>query len=122
MKCIYFVIFSLFFSCYEFDRNCNDFKTGVFQSTVTLNGETYVSKFTRTENLQIEVFKAKTDSSKVRWINDCEMVFKTINPKNRAEQKDVHLKILKTTKNSYTFEYGYVGSPIKQKGEAKRID
>jgi hypothetical protein len=50
------------------------------------------------------------------------MIFKTINPKNRAEQKDVHLKILTTTKDSYIFEYGYVGSSIKQKGEAKRIN
>ena len=52
----------------------------------------------------------------MRWINDCEMVFKTIRPKNRAEKKDVHLKILTTTKDSYKFEYGYVGDTNKQKG------
>lgn len=94
----------------------------MFQSTVTIEGTAYVSKFIRSENLQIEHFDSKTDSASVRWINDCEMVFKTINPKNRAKQKDVHLKILTTSEDGYTFEYGYVGSPIKQKGNAKRVD
>jgi hypothetical protein len=50
------------------------------------------------------------------------MVFKTIHPKNRAEQKDIHLKILTTTKEGYKFEYGYVGDTNKQIGYAKRIN
>ena len=58
----------------------------------------------------------------MRLLNDCEMVFKTINQKNRAEQKDIHLKIITTTKNTYKFEYGYVGDINKQKGEAKRVN
>ena len=64
------------------------------------------------------MYEGKIDSSQVRWINDCEVVFKTINPKNRAEKKDIHLKILSTTDSSYTFEYSYVGETIKQKGVA----
>jgi hypothetical protein len=52
----------------------------------------------------------------------CEMIFKTIHPKNLAEQKDIHLKILTTTQNSYKFEYGYVGDTNKQLGSATRID
>ena len=122
MKSIYVLIFIFCCSCFQVERNCQDFKTGAFQSTVTIDGATYVSEFTRFQNLQVERFNAKTDSASVRWINDCEMVFKTLNPKNRAEQKDVHLKILTTSENGYTFEYGYVGSPIKQKGNAKRMD
>lgn len=122
MKYLYFLCFLCFSSCYQIERNCQDFKTGTFQSTISIDGTTYTSEFTRTEKLQIERFNTKTDSTSVRWINDCEMIFKTINPKNRAEQKDVHLKILTTTKDTYRFEYGYVGSSIKQKGEAKRID
>ncbi|CAI8421880.1 DNA topoisomerase IV [Flavobacteriaceae bacterium] len=122
MKYLYFLCFLCFSSCYQIERNCQDFKTGTFQSTISIDGTTYTSEFTRTEKLQIERFNTKTDSASVRWINDCEMIFKTINPKNRAEQKDVHLKILTTTKDTYRFEYGYVGSSIKQKGEAKRID
>jgi hypothetical protein len=75
----------------------------------------------RTEELQIETFEGKTDSSTVRWINDCEVVFKTINPKSNTELKDIHLKILETTKNSYSFEYNYVGESLKQKGNAIKI-
>ena len=80
---------------------------------------TYTSSFERTKDLQIETFEGKTDSSSVRWINDCEVVFKTINPKSMAEQRDIHLKILETTDTTYTFEYSYVGEAIKQRGTAK---
>ena len=108
-------------SCYEVERNCNDFKTGAFESTISIDGVDYTSTFSRSSDLQVETFNGAIDSTNVRWINDCEMVFKTINPKNRAEQKDIHLKILTTTKDSYKFEYGYVGDTNKQQGEAKRL-
>ncbi len=111
-----------FFSCYQTERNCKNYKTGRFISESVLNGETYQSKFTRTERLQVEVYKNHVDSSEVRWINDCEVIFKTINPKNMAEKKDVHLKILTTTDSSYTFEYSYVGEIKKAKGTAYKID
>ena len=81
----------------------------------------YKSEFVRTEDLQIETYNNKIDSSQVRWINDCEVVFKTINPKSMAEQKDIHLKILVTTDSTYTFEYSYVGEKTKQKGIATKI-
>jgi len=122
MKYFYFLIFICTSSCYQIERNCQNYKTGTFQSTISIDGKSYTSEFTRTETLQIERFNTKIDSASVRWINDCEMIFKTINPKNRAEQKDVHLKILTTTNNTYTFEFGYVGSPVKQKGVAKRVN
>jgi hypothetical protein len=108
----------LFTNCYQVERNCIDFKTGTFESAITIDSITYTSKFIRTNDLQIETFENKTDSTTVRWINDCEVVFKTINPKNMAERKDIHLKILTTTDSSYTFEYSYVGEAIKQKGIA----
>lgn len=110
-----------FFNCYNVERNCTDYKTGTFKSTITINDIDYISVFTRTNKLQIETFENKTDSATVRWINDCEMIFKTINPKNMAQQKDVHLKILTTTDSSYTFEYSYVGKTNKQKGIAVKI-
>ena len=103
------LIFLIITSCYQVERNCTNFKTGTFKSTITINDAQYISSFTRTTTLQIEVFEGKIDSSNVRWINDCEVVFKTINPKNMAERKDIHLKILTTTDSSYTFEYSYVG-------------
>jgi hypothetical protein len=123
MRYLYTILFILFLmSCYNVERNCTDFKTGAFKSTITIDSISYVSYFTRTHNLQIETFENKTDSSNVRWINDCEMVFKTINPKNMAERKDIHLKILSTTDSSYTFEYSYVGEASKQKGLAFKME
>lgn len=108
-------------ACYQIERNCSDFKEGIFKSTITIEGKDYVSTFTRNQTLQIETFAGKTDSASVRWINDCEVIFKTINPKSRAEMKDIHLKILTTTDSSYVFEYSYLGESIKQKGEAVKL-
>ena len=116
------LVLSLFVSCYTIERNCTDFKTGTYKSEITINGVLYTSKFSRDSEIQIETFKGVIDSSSVRWINDCEMVFKTINPKNRAEKKDIHLKILTTSKDSYSFEYGYIGDTNKRQGEATRIN
>ena len=114
-------LFLLFTSCYQVERNCNDYKTGTFKSTITIDSIDYASTFKRFDTLQIETFENKTDSASVRWINNCEMIFRTINPKNMAERKDVHLKILTTTDSSYTFEYSYVGKTNKQKGIAVKI-
>jgi hypothetical protein len=100
------------------EQNCSDFKTGTYKSVIIIDSVLYTSNFTRTTKIQIEEFDGKIDSSSVRWINDCEMIFKTINPKNLNEKKDIHLKILTTTTNSYKFEYGYVGDTNKRLGEA----
>ena len=108
-------------SCYDSERKCADYKTGSYYSETVIDDIMYTSKFTRSDTLQIETYKDHVDSTKVRWINDCEVIFKTINPKNMAERKDIHLKILTTTDTSYTFEYSYVGKVIKQKGTAYRL-
>jgi len=118
-KLCYLLICLTFLSCFDtIKRECTDFKTGQFYSEITIGDNTYKSSFSRTESLQIETYEGKIDSSEVRWINDCEVVFRTINPKSMAERKDVHLKILKTTDSSYTFEYSYVGETNKQNGIA----
>ena len=113
---IFGIIF--FVSCFDVEQNCIDFKTGTYKSEIIIDSVLYTSNFTRTTKIQIEEFDGKIDSSSVRWINDCEMIFKTINPKNLNEKKDIHLKILTTTTNSYKFEYGYVGDTNKRLGEA----
>jgi len=118
MKKLILICLLSFFSCYNSERNCKDFKTGYYYSEVTIDGRLYKSTFSRTEILQIETYDGKKDSSEVRWINDCEVIYKTINPKNMAERKDIHLKILTTTDSSYTYEYSYVGETKKQKGIA----
>ena len=104
--------------CYQTERHCENYKTGDFYSEVDINGRIYKSTFSRNMTLQVESFEGKLDSSQVRWINDCEIIFKTMSPKNMAERKDIHLKILTTTDSSYTFEYSYVGENIKQRGIA----
>jgi hypothetical protein len=121
MRILSFLLLFLLLSCYESERNCKDFKTGAFYSEVTINGDVFKSTFKRNKTLQVESYNNKIDSSKLRWINDCEVIFKTINPKSMAEEKDIHLKILTTTDSSYTYEYSYVGETKKQKGVAFKI-
>lgn len=120
-KVICFLVISICVSCYNVERNCNIYKVGEFKSEINIDNIRYISKFTRGETLQVENYNGKIDSSEVRWINDCEVIFKTINPKNMEERKDVHLKILTTTDSSYTFEYSYVGSVEKENGVAYKI-
>ncbi len=74
--------------------------------------------FERNGDLEIDYFGGKIDSSSVRWINDCEYIMKKMHPKNKAEEKSVHVKILTTTGNSYTFEYNIVGDNNKSRGTA----
>lgn len=108
-------------SCYNAERNCQDFRTGTYQFETYLNGELVSSKFIRNDSIEIEKFQGKIDTSSVRWINDCEYILKNLNPENRAEKKTIHIKILTTSKNGYTFEYGQVGDPKKAKGEVTRV-
>lgn len=121
MKIITLILLCFCFSCYQAERQCSDYKTGTFESTINIADVDYVSTFTRNDTLQVETFEGQTDSTTVRWINDCEVVFKTINPKRMVDKKDIHLKILSTTDSTYTFEYSYVGDPNKQKGIARKI-
>lgn len=118
---LFIVMFSIY-SCYQSERDCAAFKTGTFIGEIKINGKIYTSNFVRTNTIQIETYNGETDSSEVRWINDCEVIFKTIHPKNRIEKKDVHLKILTTTDSSYTYEYSYVGESKKQKGLAIKLE
>ncbi|WP_445957741.1 DNA topoisomerase IV [Yeosuana sp.] len=120
-KLLLLLMCSTLLNCYQTQRHCNDFNTGHFYSEVYINEVLYKSEFTRTNKTQVEIYNGKIDSSLVRWINDCEVVFKTIHPKNMADQKDIHLKILTTTDSSYTYEYSYVGDTKKQKGIAYKI-
>lgn len=95
----------LFSSCQDIERKCVDYKTGFFEFTFKTDGVEKTAKFIRTETLNIDLFEGKIDSASIRWINDCEFIQKKINPKNMAEQRAVHFKIISTTKDSYTFQY-----------------
>lgn len=119
----YIFVFGLFIfllgSCMEpVERNCATHKNGTYTFTMVLDNDSVSTTFTRKDNLEIDRFNGKVDSSSVRWINDCEYVLKNLNPKNREEEKAIHIKILSTTDSSYTFEFGAVGETNKLRGTA----
>ncbi len=109
-------------ACYQQERNCEKFKVGTFEFQTLLNGELATTTFVRNDSIEIDYFQQKSDTSSIRWINNCECVLKNLNPKNRSEEKPLHMKILTTDDNSYTFEYGLVGASKKEKGTAKKIN
>jgi len=109
-------------ACYKQERNCQKFKVGTFEFQTLLNGELATTTFMRNDSIEIDYFLQKSDTSSIRWVNNCECILKNLNPKNRSEEKPLHMKILTTNKNSYTFEYGLVGNSKKEKGTAKKID
>lgn len=111
-----------FSSCYQPERNCSDFKTGTFEFESYLDGELVKSRFVRNDSIEIDYFRGKTDTSSVRWINNCEYIISNLHPKNRAEEKPIHIKILTTKGNSYTFEYGLVGETNKQRGTVVKVE
>lgn len=124
MKQLFFILLTatLLTSCYNAERNCTDFKTGKFRSEIEIDGQKKVTEFTRTEAYEIGTYDGKVDTASVRWINDCEYVLQTVNPKNSLELKGVHMKILTTSQNSYTFEFSLVGDTQKQKGTVTKLD
>lgn len=121
-KILFFLFIFILMSCNNHERNCSDFKTGKFEFVQVVNGKKEVSIFIRTDKIQIETYKKKTDSATVRWVNDCEFILQKLHPKNRKEQRAISIKILFTEKNSYTFEYSFVGSNEKQRGKVTKLD
>lgn len=109
-------------SCYNAERNCTDFKTGTFKFETLVGTELLSTTFIRNDSIEIDYFRGKSDTSSIRWINDCEYIVKKINPRNSAEEKAIHMKILTTSTNEYLFEYNIVGNSKKQRGSAVRIN
>ena len=123
MKKLLVVIFAILFfqSCFEANRNCVDFKNGNFIFNYTINGEEKEGRFTRNDTLNIDYFEGQIDSASVRWINDCEYIMVKLHPKTKQEERAIHMKIISTTDDSYTFEYNFVGNSLKQRGTAKKV-
>ena len=120
-KIIVLPLVILLLSCYDAERNCKDYKTGKFKFEYEVDGINKTTFFERNDSIEIETFEGKTDTASIRWVNDCEYVLLKLHPKNMAEEKAIGMKILTTTKNSYTFEFGMVGSDSKQKGTVTKI-
>lgn len=117
------LLFFIFLSCQQPERDCKDYQNGSFTFDYVIDSVAKTGKFIRQGDLSIEYYDGKVDSSSVRWINDCEYVVKKLNPKSMGEEKPVHIKILSTTDNSYTFEFSLVGNTkTKSKGTAVKTN
>ena len=110
--------FLLLSSCYQPERDCAQFRTGTFTFEAVVGTEILTTTFERNDSIEIDYFRGKADTSAIRWINDCEYIVKKLRPKNRTEEKAIHMKILTTKGSSYVFEYNVVGDTKKQKGTA----
>jgi hypothetical protein len=121
-KIILLPVLLLIVSCYNVERNCKDFKTGKFRFEYEVDGVKKTTLFERNDSIEIETFDGKTDTASIRWINDCEYILKKLHPKNMAEEKAIGIKILTTSGNTYTFEFGIVGGAQKQKGTVTKLD
>lgn len=121
-KTLVISIFYLLASCYNQERNCNDFHTGKFQFDFEVNGKKQTTIFERMDNIEIETYQGKTDTATIRWVNACEYILTKKNPKTIQEKKSISMRFLTTSKKSYTFEFGLVGSDKRQKGTAFKIN
>ena len=121
MKKILILAF-LFTSCYNVERNCVDFKTGVFEFSTEVNDSLVTSTFTRTNEFEIELFNGIKDSSNIKWVNNCEFLLTKLNPRTNQERRPVRIKILRTYGDKYDFEFSQVNDPQKiSRGTVKRI-
>ena len=112
----------LFTSCYNVERNCIDFKTGVFEFSTEVNDSLITSTFTRTNDFEIELFNGIKDSSTIKWVNNCEFLLTKLNPRTNQERRPVRIKILRTYGDKYDFEFSQVNDPQKiSRGTVRRI-
>jgi hypothetical protein len=107
-------------SCYTPERNCRDYKVGTYKYETLINGNLEKTIFIRNDSLQIEIYQGKTDTSRIRWVNDCEFILTPVNPESILDKYQLHMKILSTTENTYQFEYNIVGEKQKEVGIAER--
>ena len=123
MKLQYVIVVLFFFSCYNQERNCKNFQSGTFEfESISSKGDTLKTTFIRSNDLEIDYFNNKIDSSYVNWVSECECILKKINPKNLSEGKPVQMKILSTSNDEYVFEYSFVGDvKNKNRGKARKI-
>jgi hypothetical protein len=108
-------------SCSNPKRNCDNFKTGTFEFEALVGTELTKTTFVRNDSIEIDYFRGKADTSTIRWINSCEYIVTKKNPTSQAEKRAIHMKILTTAGDTYTFEYSIVGESRKERGKAIKI-
>jgi len=106
--------------CYSLpERDCAAYRTGSFEFVSVVEGDTLRSTFERFADYEIDFYEGKTDTSSVKWINDSEFVLRNQHPKSISEQQAVHIKILSTDEEGYSFEYGVLKDTKRLKGYAR---
>ena len=118
-----YILFSfVLFSCQkQLECNPKRFKTGKFEFIQEVNGAKETT-FERTDKLQIETYKGRTDTASVRWVNDYEFIIQKLHPRNMAEEKAISMRIISTKGRTYAFEYSIVGEAKKQIGTVTKIN
>lgn len=115
------ILLLLLSGCYSVERNCANFRTGTFEFEAVSGTNVFTTRIVRSDSLEIEYYQGKIDTSTIRWINNCEYVLRKRNPKNRAEKKAIHIKILTTNADEYTFEFNEVGKTARSKATARKV-
>jgi hypothetical protein len=109
-------------SCTPPDRDCRKFHEGTFRFNAIVDGKEETTLFSRSKDLEVSEYRGKKDSASIRWINDCEYIVTNLNPQAPGEEKPIHMKILSTAEDSYTFEYKLVGSSKSSRGTAYIVE
>jgi hypothetical protein len=117
-----FTMLLLIGSCSPPVRDCQKFHEGTFRFNAVIDGKEETTIFTRSKDLEVSEYLGKKDSASIRWINECEYIVTNLNPQAPGEEKPIHMKILSTTEDSYTFEYKLVGSSQSSRGTAYIIE
>ena len=121
-KYLLFSTLLLNFSCYKVRRDCSNFRFGTFKYERVIGNKLYTSFFIRDNDIEIEYYDNKIDTSKIRWVNECEFILRKKNPINNIEKKPISMKIVSTHKNYYIFEFSLVGDNEKrQRGKIVKI-
>ena len=109
-KWLFACISLLLLRCYSVERNCLPFHQGQFEFTTLVEGEMQTATFTRLGDLEIEKYLGRTDSARIRWVNDCECILTKINPTNNQDKRPIRMRIIQTQDSTeYVFEYALVG-------------
>lgn len=122
---IFVVLLSCFLlgSCYKREKNCEKFKTGTFEYKTYSQGEIIEAKIVRNDSLEIDYFQEdEPDTSKIRWINDCQYVLKKYHPKSEDEKQSFQMKIIETKGDQYTFDFSKVGETQTKEFTATRVE
>ena len=113
-KNLLFILIFLNYSCYKVERNCSNFRFGTFKYERVIGDKLSTSFFIRNNDIEIEYYNNKIDTSKINWVNECEFILKKQNPINNIEKKPISIKIISTHKDHYIFEFSLVGDKIRR--------